>query len=245
MVQRFCKDVWDVVGLRATSSDWNVPRKYGPHNELFFLLVKKEPFAFPNAMEFEPFVPAETLRACALIGLHQMAARGVSGSSSSCDAFAPELGEIPGLSGPRYPLWKDDVSCSGSESTLVCEVYEHNSECWAHRAGLVKRGGGALSRGLGAGATWQWTFSAKKRGMHVGIAQSRWALRVHCVRSVWKILSQRSARVESLESQLSQHAKAFLSPWTGCERKERSVVRELKERRNVSGRLKFRKKICK
>ena len=33
--------------------------------------------------------------------------------------------------------------------------------------------------------------------MRAGIAQSRWALRVHCVRGVWKILSQKM--VESLE----------------------------------------------
>ena len=30
-----------------------------------------------------------------------------------------------------------------------------------------------------------------------------------------------------LKSPLSQHAKAILSPWKGCDRKERSVVREL------------------
>ena len=82
-------------------------------------------------MEFKPFVAAETLEACALIGPHLMAAGGEDGSSSSCGVFSPELGGIPGLSGPRYPLWKDDVSCSGSESTLGYEVYEHNSECWA------------------------------------------------------------------------------------------------------------------
>ena len=80
--------------------------------------------------------------------------------------------------------------------------------------------------------------------MYVGIAQSRWALRVHCVRGVWKILSQRSGRVESLEGPLSQQAKAFLSPWMDRDRKERSVVGEVKERRSVSGRLKF-PKVCK
>ena len=41
---------------------------------------------------------------------------------------------------------------------------------------------------------------------------------VHCVHGVGKILSQKSGRVGSLESQLSQQAKAFLSPWTGCDR---------------------------
>ena len=32
----------------------------------------------------------------------------------------------------------------------------------------------------------------------------------------------------SLQSQLSQQAKAVLSPWTDCDRKERYVVREMK-----------------
>ena len=67
--------------------------------------------------------------------------------------------------------------------------------------------------------------------MHVGIAQSRWVLFVHGVLSVGKILSQKSGRAGSLESQPSQQAKAFLSPWTGCDRKDRDVVRTLKGER--------------
>ena len=76
-----------------------------------------------------PFVLTETLRACALIGPHLVTAGGESGSSSSCGVFSPELGGIPGLGGARYPLWKDDVSCSASGRTSG--VYEHNSECRA------------------------------------------------------------------------------------------------------------------
>ena len=34
-------------------------------------------------------------------------------------------------------------------------------------------------------------------------------------------------------SQLSQQAKAFLSPWTGCDRKQRAVVRDIKEKEGV------------
>ena len=67
-----------------------------------FLLIKREPFAHTKAVEFmKPSVPAETLRACALIGLHLMAAGGGSGFSS-CGVFSQELGRTPGLSGPRY-----------------------------------------------------------------------------------------------------------------------------------------------
>ena len=144
---------------------WNVPGKYGSHGELFFFLIKKEPFALTKAVQFKPFVPAETLKACALIGLHLMAAGGVSRSSSSCGVFSPELGGIAGLKGPRCPLWKEEVSCSGNESTVGCEVYEHNNEC---RTIEVKRGGGALSHGFGVWASCfelphgHGPFSAKK-----------------------------------------------------------------------------------
>ena len=45
--------------------------KYGPHGELFFFfLIKKEPSVLTKAVQFRPFVTAETLKACALIGLH-------------------------------------------------------------------------------------------------------------------------------------------------------------------------------
>ena len=54
--------------------------------------------------------------------------------------------------------------------------------------------------------------------------------------------STEKAVLVSLESQHSQQAKAFLSPWTGCDIKERDVVRE-KRKRSVSDRPMFRKKI--
>ena len=60
-----------------------LPGKYGPHGELVFFLIKKGPLALAKAVVFEPFVPAETLKACALIGLHLMAAESASGSSVS------------------------------------------------------------------------------------------------------------------------------------------------------------------
>ena len=38
-----CLDAWDSVRLRTASTQWNVPGRYGPHGELFFFLLKKEP----------------------------------------------------------------------------------------------------------------------------------------------------------------------------------------------------------
>ena len=69
LVQRYCRkcgkglpgkgsrlflDPWDVVGLRRTASVSNVPKKCGPHCELFFFLIKKKPFALVKAVAFRP-----------------------------------------------------------------------------------------------------------------------------------------------------------------------------------------------
>ena len=69
--------------------------------------------------------------------------------------------------------------------------------------------------------------------MRVGRAQNLWILLAPCAQSAkedfwWNCHS----------------SKAFLPPWTGRDKKkERDVVREMKEGRNVSDRLKFRRKI--
>ena len=36
------------VCLRTASVEWNVPGKYGPHGELFFFLIHKEPATMPG-----------------------------------------------------------------------------------------------------------------------------------------------------------------------------------------------------
>ena len=67
--------VWLLVGLLTTASVWNVPGKYGPHGELFFFLIEREPLAVTRAVDFRHRVAAETLKASALIGLHVIAER--------------------------------------------------------------------------------------------------------------------------------------------------------------------------
>ena len=86
-VQRFCRrwpflDPRDVVGLRTSTSGWNVRKKNGPHGKLSFFLVRKEPFVLTKAVEFRPCVTAETLKVCALIGLHMIAEEATSLSPS-------------------------------------------------------------------------------------------------------------------------------------------------------------------
>ena len=60
--------------------------------------------------------------------------------------------------------------------------------------------------------------------MRVGIGQSRWVHRIHCVRSVGKFLL-RNERNGCLESQLSQQ-KPFSHRGRAVTMKERDVVRE-------------------
>ena len=45
-------DAWDIVRLRTASTHWNVPGKYGPHGELLFFLIQKEPAIVPNSEAF-------------------------------------------------------------------------------------------------------------------------------------------------------------------------------------------------
>ena len=66
-------DPWDSVRLRTASTHWNVPGKYGPHGELFFFLLKNEPTVISELVELRACFSAETVKACALIGLHMTA----------------------------------------------------------------------------------------------------------------------------------------------------------------------------
>ena len=125
-------DPWDVVGLRTTASVQNVPVTYGPHGELFFFLTKKEPLALTKAVEFRPLVRAETLRACALIGLHLRAAESASASSGS---QSHDLGGAWRCGCPKSLDWDRDVeSWTESEGTSSSDECEHNVESLALNA---------------------------------------------------------------------------------------------------------------
>ena len=94
--RRSCwKGVWlfmdarDSVRLRTASTHWNAPGKYGPHGELFFFLLKKEPMVVNEMVHIEPSISAETIKACALIGLHMMAEEVAMRLDND---FSPDLG---------------------------------------------------------------------------------------------------------------------------------------------------------
>ena len=72
-------DPWGSVRLRTASTHRNFPGKFGPHSELIFFLIKKEQVVASNELLPNPFVSAEMLKACALTGLHLLAAEGEDG----------------------------------------------------------------------------------------------------------------------------------------------------------------------
>ena len=62
-----------------------MPGKYGPHGELFFVLIQKELATLPGSETFSPFFnadirtslfSADVLKKCALIALHVIAEHG-------------------------------------------------------------------------------------------------------------------------------------------------------------------------
>ena len=86
----------------------------GPHGELFVFLIKKEPIVLTKAVEFRLCVAAETLKACALIGLHMIAEEA---TSSSLKGTSPVLGGRWRCGHPWNPLWKASA-CPLTRSTL-------------------------------------------------------------------------------------------------------------------------------
>ena len=118
-----CLDPWDSVRLRTASTRWNVPRKQGPHGELFFFLLKKEPTAISELVECGPCVSAETVKACAWIGLHKMAEEDALRLESDCSL---DLGDVWRNVCPNCPEWIS--SGPTSEAYGGFEFYEHNAE---------------------------------------------------------------------------------------------------------------------
>ena len=106
----------------------------GPHGELCLFFIKKSPFALTEAAQFKPFVPVETLKACALIGLHPMA----DGESVSRGGPSLDLGDMWRHGCPTSPNWDSDgEKWSESEGLSSSDFREHNVESHArHVIGL-------------------------------------------------------------------------------------------------------------
>ena len=89
-------------------------------------LVEKESVAASIDVSSNAFVSAETIKACALIGLQLLAAEGEVGSGGS---QYPDLGDMWRQGCPKSLEWVS--SCSAGDTSVGCEVYEHNNECRA------------------------------------------------------------------------------------------------------------------
>ena len=87
---------------------------------------RKKPEVVSNEVLPDPFVSAETLKACALIDLHLLAADHEAGSSGS---QSPNHKDMWKYGCPKSRGWEGDVeSWTGSEDTSSSEWCEHNAE---------------------------------------------------------------------------------------------------------------------
>ena len=97
----------DSVCVRTASVVWHVPGKYGPHGELFFFRIQKEPATVQDSETFSPFFnadiraplfSADVLKKCALIALPVVAEEGRDGEVG---CRAPGLGDGWKMGCPR------------------------------------------------------------------------------------------------------------------------------------------------
>ena len=98
----------------------------GRRTSSFFFLIKKEQVVASYEVLPNPYVSVETLNACALIGLHLLAADYEVGSSGS---QSRDLGDMWKYRCPRGPIWSSP--CSASVTSGDNEEYGHNKECRA------------------------------------------------------------------------------------------------------------------
>ena len=116
-----CLDPRGVVRLRTSTSYRNVPGKNGPHCELLFFLIRKEPVALTKAVPCKPFVSAETLNLCALIGQREAKLDQVVASILTQETYGDTVAQIP--------EWDSDgESLSESEGLSSSDFREHNVE---------------------------------------------------------------------------------------------------------------------
>ena len=127
----------DSVCLRLASMECNVAGKYGPHGELFFFLMQKEPPIAPNSETFSPFInpairtplfSADVLKKCALLAWHVMAEEGRDGDGFSSLRAGGRMGNgLPKESkGGEGEAWSEDESVStASREGNVCNDALH------------------------------------------------------------------------------------------------------------------------
>ena len=96
--------------MDSGASQVKTPEKYGPYCELFFFFIKKEQVVAANEVVPNPCVSAETLKACALIGLHLLAADYEKVGSSGSQSL--DLGDMWKYGCAKCPIWSSPCSAS-------------------------------------------------------------------------------------------------------------------------------------
>ena len=113
-------DPWDSVRLCTASVEWNVPGKFGPHGELFFFLIKKEPATIPDSETFSSFITA--LKKFALIAMHSVAEGGESGCQT------PDLGDTRRFGCSNCPMWEIEGEAWYEDEAFV-QVFLERTMC--------------------------------------------------------------------------------------------------------------------
>ena len=161
-------DPMESVCLRTASMEWNVPGKYGPHGELFFILIQKELATVPVSETFSPFFnadirillfSADPQEVCA-----PRLARNCGRDGDGC--HVPALGDERKMGCPNSPMWESEgeawsedehASSSNSREGNVCNdalhvvgLYGPGDKIFFFPAGLgAGKGGIELSHGPG------------------------------------------------------------------------------------------------
>ena len=162
-----------------------------------------------------PYVSAETLKACALIGLHLLAAEGEEGSSGS---QSPDLGDMWRHGCPVSP--ERFRSCSTSVASCGGEECEHNNECRA-----IQVVGQDWSSEVVALFLEDWELGRVALSCHVamdllrqdmrdvcwevGRVQSPWAPLFHCVHSARAALLWNCHSSKAFLSEKERERRAF------------------------------------
>ena len=204
-------DPWGSVRLRTASTHWNVPKKYGPPDELFFFLLKEEPMVVSELADFEPCVSAETVKACALIGLHMTAEENALRSDRDS---SPDLGEMWKYGCTKSPVWSGDgLDEERGEDASAIEVVGQN---WTSEVISLFLEDWEVGRASSCHLSVDLLCQEMRDACG---AQSLWITLAPCVRSAKEALWWNC-----------HSSNAFLSPWTGCDNKRKNLVRDLKEK---------------
>ena len=100
------------VGQRAFAQSLHAlerPREVWATVSCSFFLLKKEPMVLGELIEFGPCISAETVKACALIGLHMMAEE----NAIRTGILHFDRAEMWNYGCPKSPVWSDDGLVKG------------------------------------------------------------------------------------------------------------------------------------